>query len=240
MAALVFPISGSGFWILGKKNKNRLFHLERKTHPWVSLINNSNDGCLVWLICCVPGTVISALQASHTIDTKTPWGGDYSCSHFTGEKTESCGGYRACARSHRQKNSRPPSLCNNEAHAFGLLLFSLFSFDMSQVLSPFSCKPGSSQQGGSDRSASRNHRVTFLLFPVAWLHELFIRVELPFYEPMKRFYHRKPDLTTASCNYWIEEPHKESTCNAEDSGVWSLDKEDPLKKEMATHSSILA
>ena len=70
-----------------------------------------------------------------------------------------------------RKTAGPPSLCNDEGHALGLLLFSLFSFDMSQVLSPFSCKPGSSQQGGSDRSASRNHRVTFLgvilLFPVA-------------------------------------------------------------------------
>ena len=218
--------------------------MERKTHPRISLINNSNDGRLVWLICCVPGTVICALQAPRTIDARTPWSGDNSCSHFTGEKTESCSRYRACARSHREKNSRPPSLCNDEGHALGLLLFSLFSFDMSQVLSPFSCKPGSSQQGGSDRSASRNHRVTFLgvilLFPVPWLYELFIRVELPFYELMKRFYHRKPDLTAASYNYWIEEPHKESTCNAGDSGVWSLDKEDPLKKEMATHSSILA
>ena len=32
---------------------------------------------------------------------------------------------------------------------------------------------------------------------------------------------------------------KESACNAGD-GVWSLDWEDSLKKEMATHSSILA
>ena len=32
---------------------------------------------------------------------------------------------------------------------------------------------------------------------------------------------------------------KESACNAEDP-VWSLDREDPLEKEMATHSSVLA
>ena len=32
---------------------------------------------------------------------------------------------------------------------------------------------------------------------------------------------------------------KESSCNAEDP-VWSLGQEDPLEKEIATHSSILA
>ena len=129
------------------------------------------------------------------------------------------------------------------------MLLVCFGFHCSPLTRARSYPPSLVSQAHPSKEAligqtSRNHRVTFLgvilLFPVAWLHELFIRVELPFYELMKKFYHRKPDLTAASCNYWIEEPHKESTCNAGDSGVWSLDKEDPLKKEMATHSSILA
>ena len=33
---------------------------------------------------------------------------------------------------------------------------------------------------------------------------------------------------------------KASACNAEDLGLFSLGREDPLEKEMATHSSILA
>ena len=33
---------------------------------------------------------------------------------------------------------------------------------------------------------------------------------------------------------------KESTCNAGDTGVQSLDQEDPLEEEVATPSSILA
>ena len=40
--------------------------------------------------------------------------------------------------------------------------------------------------------------------------------------------------------WWLR--GKESACNVKDTGlwVWSLDQEDPLEKEMATHSSILA
>ena len=37
----------------------------------------------------------------------------------------------------------------------------------------------------------------------------------------------------------VAQDSKEATCNAGDL-VWSLGREDPLEKEMATHSSILA
>ena len=33
---------------------------------------------------------------------------------------------------------------------------------------------------------------------------------------------------------------KESTCDAGDTGFWSLGQKNPLEKEMATHSSVLA
>ena len=151
--------------------------MERKSCSWISLINNNDNGCLVWLISFVPGPVLYALQASHTIEARTPWGGDYFCSHFTEEENETCGVIESVQDHSGRKwqASHPyvmmkPMLSTPGSIVLGLFFVFVVLLDKSWVISPLSCKQGSSHQGGFGRSASRNHGVSFFF----WLYWVFV------------------------------------------------------------------
>ena len=110
--------------------------------------------------------------------------------------------------------------------------------------------PGTEEPGGLIGSQRVGHdwvtkRSTWRLFFVLCIYESVFILFCWFWILDSTYKWGHVEFTCISLTYWGfpgGSDGKESTCNADDKGdrVWSLGGEDPLEKEMATHSSTLA
>ena len=110
--------------------------------------------------------------------------------------------------------------------------------------------PGTEEPGGLIGSQRVRHdwltkRSTWHLFFVLCICESVFSLFCWFWILDSTYKWDHIEFTCISLTYWGfpgGSDGKESTCNADDKGdrVWSLGGEDPLEKEMATHSSTLA